>query len=98
MSWTLVWNMHSSGIYTCIVPFTNSLTFVQSAMAVLLTYGRFLSHQKKHIFLRLLARNRCLARDNLMMRCHVGDTTNLYCVEIETNNHVLFEYVLAKKN
>lgn len=50
---------------------------------------------KKNLFLRLLARNRRLARDDAMwMTLPTSTALNLKLI---SNNHMLFEYVLAKK-
>jgi uncharacterized membrane protein (UPF0182 family) len=47
-------------------------------------------------FLWLVSKNKILTRDNLAKRQEVNDKTCVFCTELETVNHILFECVVMK--
>jgi hypothetical protein len=50
-----------------------------------------------HFFLWLVSKNKLLSRDNLENRRKLDDTSCLFCAEIETTHHLLFECVVVKR-
>ena len=49
------------------------------------------------IFLWLLAKNRVLTRDNLAKRREVSDKTCVFCIGLESVNHLFFDCCVAKR-
>jgi hypothetical protein len=49
-----------------------------------------------HIFLRLLANNKLLTRDNLVKRKKLDDVSCLFCAEPESVCHLFFECCVSK--
>jgi hypothetical protein len=48
------------------------------------------------VFLRLLANNKALTRDNLAKRRSVDDPTCLFCSELETSGYLFFQCCVDK--
>jgi hypothetical protein len=91
----IIWQFNSSGRYS-----------VQSLYVVVNDRGRrqvFTAVKWKigvpprlHIFLWLLANDKILARNNLATRRHVEDGSCLFCADLESATHLMFECCVAK--
>ncbi|KAJ1272904.1 hypothetical protein BS78_06G238600 [Paspalum vaginatum] len=93
---TLIWQFSSSGIYS-----SQSLYKVINFRGVHQVHVSGLWSVKipprVHFFLSLLANNKVLTRSNLAKRRNVEDQSCLFCIELETCQHLFFECVVAKK-
>lgn len=51
-----------------------------------------------HVFLWLVINNKTLTRDNLAKRRHVDDLTWVFFTELESIQHLFFDWIVAKKH
>uniref|UniRef100_A0A453PEG3 Reverse transcriptase zinc-binding domain-containing protein n=1 Tax=Aegilops tauschii subsp. strangulata TaxID=200361 RepID=A0A453PEG3_AEGTS len=90
-----IWSLETNGIYS-VKSFYQHINFGEIASAIRDDLWKILCPQKIHVFLWLCAHNKILTRDNLAKRRDVEDPSCLFCTELETVQHLLFECVVAQ--
>jgi hypothetical protein len=92
----LIWQHTSSGLYS-----SQSMYSIINFRGITLVYlpavWNLVIPPRVQLLLWLLSKDKIPTRDNLSTRRKVADPTCVFCSELETANHLLFECVVAKR-